>query len=78
MRQMRLISRIILRVALAVCQIVIAGPVNAASVADPSGTCGSRKTAALACGSSAAASAWSRFAACRLDEGGRRMRTGNR
>ena len=38
MRQMRLISRIILRVALAVCQIVIAGLGNAASVADPSGT----------------------------------------
>ena len=38
MRQMRLISRIILRVALAVCQMLIAGPGNAASVADPSGT----------------------------------------
>jgi len=38
MKQMKLISRIILRVALAVCQMLIAGPGNAASVADPSGT----------------------------------------
>src|SRR5882724_10849728 len=38
MKQMKLISRIILRVALAICQMVIVGPGSAASVADPSGT----------------------------------------
>ena len=38
MRPMKLISRIILRVAIAVCQVAIAGFGNAASVADPSGT----------------------------------------
>ena len=38
MRPMTLNSGLIQRVTLAVCQIVIAGQVNAASVADPSGT----------------------------------------
>ena len=38
MRSMTLISRMILRAALAVCQMVIVGPGNAASVADPSGS----------------------------------------